>query len=336
MESNGLQQAFFATLKNILPSHISIVDEIAVLLDLGYDSVYRRIRGEKPLTIDELKKLCDHFHISLDQVLQIKSDAIVFNTTEMIQEIRDLELYLKQVLGQLQHFQQFSQRKMHYLCKDFPYPQYFLIPGLSSFKCFFWMRDILGDERMKHLKYSIDNFPYPEIMALSEQISKAYNKIDSIDIMNMECVNSTLGQIEYYKEAGIFASEDDYHKTCDNVELMVNHIQHMAERGKKFLPGESELVQNGTYQLFINEVILGNNTILAQLDGKIVSFIPHSVFKFMTTRDPRFGEYLLRHFTNLMNRSTLISGSGEKERSKFFNKLRQKVKNLKLNHSTAD
>ena len=79
MESAQLQQAFFNTVKSTIPSHISMVDSIAEILNISYDSVYRRIRGEKPLSMSEIKKLCDHFHISLDQVLQLESDNVVFH-----------------------------------------------------------------------------------------------------------------------------------------------------------------------------------------------------------------------------------------------------------------
>src|SRR5207253_950661 len=55
MNSADLQQVFFTKLKNVIPANISMVDEIADILDIGYDSVYRRIRGEKPITLGELK-----------------------------------------------------------------------------------------------------------------------------------------------------------------------------------------------------------------------------------------------------------------------------------------
>ena len=46
MESNELQKQFFTQLKGRLPQHLSMVDEIAELLNISNDSSYRRIRGE--------------------------------------------------------------------------------------------------------------------------------------------------------------------------------------------------------------------------------------------------------------------------------------------------
>ncbi len=51
METIELQQQLFQHLKENLPAHLSLVDELCSLLNLSADSVYRRIRGEKPITL---------------------------------------------------------------------------------------------------------------------------------------------------------------------------------------------------------------------------------------------------------------------------------------------
>ena len=89
MTETDLQKELFVFIKNSIPAHISLVDEIADLLNMSYDSVYRRIRGEKPITLNELKILCEYFHISLDQVLQFKNDTVVFYSPEIKCSIND-------------------------------------------------------------------------------------------------------------------------------------------------------------------------------------------------------------------------------------------------------
>ena len=108
MESNELQQAFFSTVKNSIPPHLSMVDEIADLLKLSYDSVYRRVRGEKPITMAELKILCEHFHISLDHVLQLKTDSVVFQAPNINKENEEFIDYLHGMLKQLRYFNSFG------------------------------------------------------------------------------------------------------------------------------------------------------------------------------------------------------------------------------------
>jgi hypothetical protein len=55
MEVHAIQQQFFQYLKENMPPHLSMVDELCDILSLSHDSVYRRIRGEKPMSFSELK-----------------------------------------------------------------------------------------------------------------------------------------------------------------------------------------------------------------------------------------------------------------------------------------
>ena len=74
------QELLFNQIRQNLPPNISLVDEIADLLDISNDSAYRRIRGEKMLSINELQKLSKHFGISLDLLFSLESGNVVFNS----------------------------------------------------------------------------------------------------------------------------------------------------------------------------------------------------------------------------------------------------------------
>lgn len=63
---------FFQYIKTKAPSHISFVDEIADLLAISNDSVYRRIRGGKMISLEEISKIASHFKVSVDQLLNLK------------------------------------------------------------------------------------------------------------------------------------------------------------------------------------------------------------------------------------------------------------------------
>jgi len=95
------------------------------------------------------------------------------------------------------------------------------------------------------------------------------------------------------------------------------------------MPGDSELSYKATVELYVNEIVIGSNTILAELDTTRVSFIPYNVFSYMFTRDPAFNDSIYHGFHTLRSRSTLISGTGEKERNRFFTFLLEKVNGLR-------
>jgi len=96
------------------------------------------------------------------------------------------------------------------------------------------------------------------------------------------------------------------------------------------MPGDSELVYKAPLQFYINEVVIGSNTILIELNETKLSYITYNILSYLITSDPRFNEKSFASFYTVVSRSTQISGIGEKERNRFFNSLREKVNALKI------
>jgi predicted DNA-binding protein YlxM (UPF0122 family) len=55
MESADIQQLFFQKIKDNMPAHLSFVDEIAELLNISNDSVYRRIPAKNPSALKKYR-----------------------------------------------------------------------------------------------------------------------------------------------------------------------------------------------------------------------------------------------------------------------------------------
>lgn len=329
MESTELQQAFFHSVKNSIPIHLSMVDEIADLLNLSYDSVYRRVRGEKPLTMVELKTLCEHFHISVDQVLQIKTDSVVFQAPGINKENEEFVDYLGRLLKQLRYFNSFKERQMLYLCKDLPFWHFYCFPEIGAFKTFCWIKTIRNHPAYQNKKFSLTEYKFEDCYVIGQQILQEYCNIPSIELWNYESLTSSIRQVEYYKEAGLFSNKEDFHLVLDSLDKTLDYLQAQAEVGKKFMPGSTELTHKEPFQFYVNEVILGNNTIMVELDDNKYSFITYNVFDYLVTKDSRFSTQSFQSFYNLLSRSTIISGTGEKFRNRFFGYLHERVAALR-------
>jgi len=329
MTESNLQKELFAYIKDGLPAHISLVDTLAELLDISYDSVYRRLRGEKPISLDELKLLCERFNLSLDQVLQLKSNKILFTDPEAGQDVNDFKQYLQGLVEAFDQFGQHKQKEMLYLSKDVPFFHFFYFKELTAFKAFFWGKSILNNPVYDSKTFSIKNYDVAESFAMGQKILQRYNEIPSSELWNYESINSTILQIEYYRDAGIFETKEDLAAVVDSCDAMLQHLQKQAEKGVKFLPGTGEAGYKATLKLYINEIILGNNSIMVELDGQRISFINYIVLKYISSSDKNFTEKTFNNFNNLISRSVMISGTGEKERVKFFKTLRERVQACK-------
>jgi BetR domain len=329
MTDTDLQKELFVLIKNTLPSHISLVDSIADLLNISYDSVYRRIRGEKPISLNELKILCEHFHLSLDQVLQFKNESVVFDAPEINGSDPDFRIYLKGVLKQMKYFNSFDKREMLYQCKDAPFFYFYLFPEIGAFKTFCWVKTVLNNPDYRDKTFSIQEFPFEECNQLGQQIIREYSIMPSTELWNLESFNSSLNQLEYYRDAGLFKSEKDFSDVLHSFEKMLHHIEEQAQIGVKFMPAGADVTHKAPFKFYVNEIILGNNSFLLDLNGLRLSIITFNALDYMFTRDSRFSKKLFDGFNTLVSRSTLISGTGEKERNRFFRVQREKIIHLK-------
>lgn len=325
MESLTAQQSFFQHIKSILPNHLSLIDEIAEVLNISNDSVYRRVRGEKPITLDEAAKLAAHYKISLDQFLHLQSDSFIFTGRLANESDHVFEEWMQETARQVNYINSFSHKHIFYLAKDLPLMQQFLVPELTAFKSFFWRKSILHYDGMKSVKFSSKKIDIQHIL-MGKKIIDTYNQIPSSEIWHIESINSTIRQIEFYRESGIFKSEEDVQQLYAGVLRLVNHLELRAELGLKFNIDEKPLPTAASYNLYNNELMLGDNTVLAQLDDQKITFLNHSVINYVATRDEQFNVHMNDAIQNLIRKSTQLSQVGEKERTRFFNRIRDKIK----------
>ncbi len=71
------QISFIDRIKQRAASNLSLVDEIADLLEISNDSAYRRLRSETAISLDEACILSKHFGLSLEEISASKSDAVL-------------------------------------------------------------------------------------------------------------------------------------------------------------------------------------------------------------------------------------------------------------------
>ncbi len=325
MESIGLQQVFFQKIKEAMPPHISFVDDIAEVLGITNDSVYRRLRGEKPISLDEVCKICSHYKVSMDQFLNIQTDAFTFRGLLNDSSENSFEAYLQQIKRTFQMFLTYKDRKLTILMKDIPPMVHFQVPELAIFKFYFWLKSILLYESMKGIKFNMDDERLVKYLSTGSDIIELYNSVDITEIWNLESVNSSIRQINFYHEAGLIKDKATTFLLYEKLEELINHIEHQAETGFKFGIGKSHSTHSASYRLFVNELILGDNTYLAELNGSKMVFLNHSVLYFVATSDEKFTKVMADNLQNLERKSTMISTVGEKERTLFFNSIRKKI-----------
>lgn len=323
--SLSIQLELFQHIKSSIPQHSSLVDEISDTLDLSMDSAYRRIRGEKLLDVEELSILSQKYNLSLDKIFSLESSSFLFQGRLHTYHEDAFSNWMEDVYTQLSMVSSFSKRHVYFLVKDMPPFHHYYHPLLAGFKFFFWMKSILYYEKLKNEKFSFEKSDFSTYQEITQKILKTYNKVPTSEIWNEEGLHTTLKQIEVYHEMGIISSPELTCQLYQCVLEVIDHLEKMAESGKKSMLGHSPTPESADFRFYVNEIVLGDNTFVAEIGEGKVTYLNHSVLYFVASSDKKFNDSMYRNLENLMKKSTLISGTGEKERKQFFNKLRKKV-----------
>ena len=324
---NLTQQALFQQIKDQLPSHLSFVDEISDLLEISNDSSYRRIRGEKDLSLKETQKVCSHFKISFDTFINNTSDVIPFYQVSFQEKEFNLKKYLNTMLDNLTLASKADEKEIIYVTNDLTVFQLFQIPELATFKLFFWGKTGMGFSRFEDVLFSMDLFH--EMHETIEKIAKLYVKIPTIEIIGEDAINTLLRQVKYNLVSGFFKKKEDALLLCDKISELVKHFQKQSELGYKFLYGTKPAGIEGNYTLYYNEILMIDGIVLLKMDDNRITYITTNPMNYIHTTNSDFYEINYKWIKNLIKKSILISSTSEKERNRFFLRAQEKISDLK-------
>jgi len=324
MEIKEIQQQLFQLIKRKLSTESSVADELAALLEISTDSAYRRMRGEKPITFDEVYKIATHYTISLDQLMEIPVNGFLFQGNLVNSKTHRYDAYLSGMVNVLTYFNSFAKKETYYLSKETPVFHYFNIRDLAAFKYFFWMGTLIYFPEFRNKKINLDEYP-DDLFETGNKIIGLYNQIDSNEIWNIESWNTTLHQVDYYLDNQMFQSDADALRVYIAVEQMLDHLEEQAKLGYKFNINDPEKKSLGKFSMYFNEFLLLDNSMLILLDNIKMVSIPHTAINYMVTRDLNFCESYQYYVENLLKRSALISEVSEKERARYFRRMHERI-----------
>jgi hypothetical protein len=325
-----LQINLFQQIKFALPSNLSLADEIADVLNVSVDSAYRRIRGEKQLSFEEIQKLSNHFHISVDKILNLKSDSVLFSGNYIRHAEFNFSKYLDDQYRNAAYIAGFEEKEFIFFSKDIPLFYYYMFPELAAFKFFVWMKTLLQFPEYTFEKFSEEKID-DSFFEKAKKIAAVSCQIPMTEILNVENIQTTLRQIEYYKDTRLFKSKSELDLMYVKLEEMVDHMENICSAGRKYLPGQKPLPSYPPFKMYVNDFVIGDNNITAVLNGNKMCFVLHNNLNFMSTQDEEFCNYSYDFIQNIIRKSTQISDIGERERVIFFNMIRERIDLYKHN-----
>ncbi len=321
MSANSIQSTFLEEVRKRVPTNIAFADDLAEILSISRDSAYRRIRNETVLSLDEVSAICTHYKISLDEIISPSSEIVSFHNRFVTENDFTFEKWLKFINGNLDMLGTFAKKEMIISAKDVPIFYYFHTPELCAFKMFFWMKSVLRYQLYQAETFRPELVPR-ELLALGKKINEKFTSMERTELWSDDTIHASLRQIEFYYECGFFNSALQGQNLCDELLNSIREIRECATIGQN-------QNANTPYNLFKNEILIADNTFLFKMGDKRAVFINHNTLNVLSTTQESFCAQTENYLRNLLNKATKISGTGEKERIKFFNTIEEKIKSLK-------
>ncbi len=317
-----IQASFLASIRNRLPRHLSFPDELAELLNISRDSAYRRLREETILSLDEARILSDRFHVSIDSHLGRDSGSVLFEYGAHVGPGMSFRSWMESILAHMKTLESAPGTEVTWHSKDLPIFHYFQFPRLAAFKLFWWMNLSAGEDLGKE-RYDEALIP-SELLDQGKQIWDLYSRFRSTEIISRELLNTTLRQIEYSCDGGLLTQSQAV-ELCHDCMQLINRLEEQTQRGAMRVDGQKPGAQ---FDVYLNELLIGDNTILFQTGEKRTTFMTYNNYNFLSTQHESFCGQTEQFMKSLLKKSVLISRVAEKERIKFFNRIHRQIDEL--------
>lgn len=323
MQALELQTGFFKLIKERLPAHMSLVHEIAQLLNISSDSAYRRIRGEKTLRFDEIQLLVSHFKISLDQFFQLPSDTYFFfgdllekNKLDIRKTFKSLNEYLSIVLH--------SYKKEITGCfNDIPFLYSCNFLPLAAFQCYLLEKKLMNGSEAAETKFRVSGYG----TLLGQELDKmadAYSLIPSREIWNAGFMDHTLNQMEYCIAKGLFASDSDLNAVRDSMASLIDLLETQSlKKFKTISPKKISEKDEAECLMYINYDLPLSDMVMVESDDLRIVGLQHNIINYAFTSDDYFVKYTRNSIERVINASIRLDTLSPTAHQHFFNTLRK-------------
>lgn len=314
---------FLTKLISLYSKKSEAVEGIGEILSMSSDGVYRRLRGETLISLDEMSLLAEAHKLSIDKLLNLNENDVMFTFNSFDNQVRHVDDFVNNLLGLLRQFSMVPDAKVLYASAEIPVFYHAYVPELFSFKLYVWARTVWNLDYFHNEKFKTDIIPFATRQSF-KLLTEQYKHLNSVELWSYNIFDNTLNQIEYHLESALFENEHDAIILCEALETICNHMRQMAIHGRKFsLNGDTELGSELT--LFHNEIVYTNNTILYTAADFKILFTTFCNPNFIMTKDQRICDFSHDWFNTVVSKSQLISGLNERQRNKYFDGIQRRI-----------
>lgn len=314
---------FFCQIKQKLPNNISLVEEIASVLDINYDAAYRRINHKTELSFKEALSLAKFYKVSLNNIYSFKEkESIVVQKNYNFQTNNTLESFFIKSNKLVNLFSKLENSEVLYAAKDIPlyyFPQNSL---LQRFQIYILLNLPNSKENSKKGEIAFEKFNISSSLIYESICFKnAFKKVNCIEIWDDHTINSILYQIYYCYKIKL-TNQEQAIQLCDELKLMIASIENKIKKESR---DENSSVKN---KMYYSKLVCLNNTVVFNSKKTKTLLIPYIRTSYLRIDDNLICEETISAFNKKIQLSKKISGNAEVDRKLFFSSMYQKINGI--------
>jgi hypothetical protein len=317
-----VQKLFFEILKSKLPSNYRMADVVGDVLNVGSDSAYRRIRGEKELTLKELIALSQRFNISLDSITNYESNNILFKYIPLdLNEMNNYYSYMDDLSNLFETISRSKEKEIYFMALDIPVAHFTPFLDLTLFKVYTWFRSV--NKLQVSYEEFVSQLDIPRLSAVYEKIRNAYNQIPSTEIWTKNTIEPILRLLDYYSDLNCFEKKETLPLVCHQLLQLMDNIEKYTLEEEKECTGRSAF-----FRMYLSPIDIMNDFMITKRDGINVTSVKLYTINGIFTSNEYFCSEVEKWMKDAMTKSLFLSGASARESFKFFQEIKNKINYL--------
>lgn len=308
----NLHEQFLNVLKDKINDKRQLASIISEVLRIEREPALRRINGKVLFTVQEIGIIAIKLGISIDGLLNHDEDynqlMVGMGKPNKYKSLDTLTYFVDQQLDICIQDEN-EQNEMGVVFCSLPVEFFVPFPHLSKFIVFKWRHNFI--EKEEYTDY--DTWEVPKnLFKYKDEFPKALNCIDKIIyIWDIPVIWTLVNEINYFYNIKLLRKKE-MNLIKEDLFLLLKDIESLTKGS-----ANRTLLKNNV-QFYIPNVHIGVYSRYYCSKKNSYSYVSNNFMRSLLMRDEKTNKNIYNWINSMKSVSTLISGSGEKERKLFF------------------
>jgi len=324
MKHEFFYQDLFIQLKNRIPQNSKLVEKLTNILSIEKMAVYRRLRQEVPFTLEEIAAIAREFNISLDNMLGVDVKTTLSFRLQSVNEDNSLTInysLLEKYLQAIKSLTSDPNGEISLVTNLLPQPLYSgfnFIHQLYHFKWQYYSTPAPANQIKPYHEIQLPD----RLIQNTKDIFTNMKKIKtSFYILDNQIFKNFVNDVIYFNSIRLIKDEDVLHIKNELFQFL-DYIEAIATKG--FVDNPSNKVY-----IYISDISIDASYCYVNSQTSFrFALVWLFIFNSILTYDEELLKMMKRWIRSKIRTSILLSVTGEKQRTLYFDTQRKIVEKM--------